>query len=553
MTESVSLRDPGGRASLAKNSLTHTVLPQRLARACSGEKSPMWRNYWLALSFANLVYLRAWSDLLPLDPQFLYYRKTLPGLSVYFGIVSAVLALSLLAFAAIQLAPKLPHWIRRVLPVVPIWMVVVAFRTQPFESHVLTLIFKTLGDALYMITGSPRLVLWGATAAAVIPAIWFSSVTVRAIRIAAAAAVPCIAVTFIALPLYAYMQKPLPPDPPLARPLAGTPPVRVIWAIFDEWDQHRTFDHRASGIALPVLDSLSQHSFTATHAVAPLGGMPVYKMQTTDAVPSLLYGRKQTGSRIDDAATRHLFFQSGDPTIFGRDGSIFAQVRAHGWNAAAAGWYLPYCRVFASELTQCYWDVMYQQNNSAAVKFPEAVADETRMLFEWRGNSVLGPTLQSVRHTAEFGTLVNTAERYATDPSLGFIFIHFDVPHVPYTYDPKMGRFAHYHYSDVLYSHALRQVDHAVGDMLSALARAGLDSKTAVILSSDHPFRTAAEPHADPYVPFIVHLPGESACVASDGQFSTLETGKLALAIAGGEVKTPEQVMDFLRTSRAQE
>ncbi len=38
----------------------------------------MVRLYAIALSFANLVYLRAWDDLVATNPQALWYRKSLP-------------------------------------------------------------------------------------------------------------------------------------------------------------------------------------------------------------------------------------------------------------------------------------------------------------------------------------------------------------------------------------------------------------------------------------------------------------------------------------------
>jgi hypothetical protein len=490
----------------------------------------MWRSYWLSLSFANLVYLRAWADLLPLSPAFTYYRKSLPGLSLYFAIAADVLTLSLLTFLLIRLAPRLPGWLRNVLLVAAVAMVALAVHSVvPPDFRHIVLILVGVFSVVF------AAVLFG-----------FPSRTVRLLEMAAMAAAPCIAVTFAGSLFYPSLQT-LPPNPPLAPRLSGTPPVRVLWIVFDEWDQRLTFADRAPGTLLPVLDRLAGDSFTATRAVAPLAGMPVSQMATADAVPSLLYGKRVLGGEIEDAATRRLNFGGGVSTVLGQGASIFARVRSQGWNAAAAGWYLPYCRVFSAQLTDCYWDEMYEQRSSTAPAFPAAALDETRMLFETRMYSVFGPSLVNIRHVAEYRTLLAAARRYAADPTLGLAFIHFNIPHVPYFYDPKVGRFGHYGFSDSLYNDALGWVDRSVGDILSSLRNAGLDRKTAIILSSDHPLRTSS---TEPYVPYIVHLPGGAAGTASAQECSTLRSADLALAIARGEVKSPWDVENFLAHSR---
>jgi hypothetical protein len=68
----------------------------------------MGRNFWLALSFANLVYLRAWTDLIPVRSGDLFLRKALPGISLYFAVAGDVLALSGLTLLLIYLAPRFP-------------------------------------------------------------------------------------------------------------------------------------------------------------------------------------------------------------------------------------------------------------------------------------------------------------------------------------------------------------------------------------------------------------------------------------------------------------
>jgi len=172
------------------------------------------------------------------------------------------------------------------------------------------------------------------------------------------------------------------------------------------------------------------------------------------------------------------------------------------------------------------------------------------MLFETSAFSPFGPALVDVRHFEEYQALMTAGRRYAADPSIGLAFIHLNVPHTPYFYDPKIGPSFRYGNAGALYSEALGWVDRSVGDILSAVKAAGLDSKTAVIISSDHPFRYSV--NQDPSVPFIVHLPGNEAGVEYAPEFSTVVTSDLVLAIAGGDVKSPADVADFMRSKRWQ-
>jgi len=268
-------------------------------------------------------------------------------------------------------------------------------------------------------------------------------------------------------------------------------------------------------------------------------------MATAHAIPSLLYGKPLLGAETEDPATRLMQFAGSlEPVVFGGGDSVFARVRSQGWNSAAAGWYLPYCRVFAPQLTDCYWDVRYDQATSAASSPLPAAADETRMLFETEGYSPFGGSLVDVRHIGEYHALVAAAKRYAADPAIALAFIHFNVPHAPSFYNPEIGRYGRRDHPDDLYIDALKWVDRAVGEILSSVNRAGLDSKTAIILSSDHPARLVWP--TDPHVPFIVHLPGDETGLPSFQEFSTLGTADLALAIAQGEIQAPTEIEKFM-------
>jgi hypothetical protein len=348
-------------------------------------------------------------------------------------------------------------------------------------------------------------------------------------------------VTFLAPLYYLSRPSPLPPDPPLASRFPGVPPVRVLWIVFDDWDQRLTFRNTGIAVPVPALFELAGHSLVASRALAAQERVPVVDMATTAAIPSLLYGKSVAGETIDSPSTQRLVFGNGEEAVLGKGANIFARFRSQGWNAAAAGWYLPYCRVFAAQLTGCYWDVRYDQATSAGASAPEVAVNATRMLFETEGYSPFGQSLVIERHFAEYRALVEAGKREAADASLGLAFVHFNVPHPPF-FDRSPGQSAQEPGDP--YLRELEWVDSAVRELLDALRRSGLDSKTAVILTSDHPARLVHP--TDPHVPLIVHFPGEERPMALDEEVTALRAGELALGIARGEIRGPEEAAHFL-------
>ncbi len=494
------------------------------------------RNCWISLSFANLVYLAAWADLLPPGRLDAFLRKTLAGYSLYFAVAADVFVLSLATFLIVSIAPRLPGWLQRFLTILAIAAVALAVRTLSIHWPFYT---RALGPAI-------------AAALAVFVLGSFSK-SIRLLAGIAMAATPCLAVTLIGSLVYLNTQTPLPPDPQLAQRLAGRPPVRVLWILFDDWDERLTFADRPAGIQLPTVDALAARSLNATRVLAVQAGRTrVEDMSTVAASPELLYGKFIEQEGVRDAATMEMqfasrregLFDAREPVVFGEGDEIFARMRARGWNAAAAGWYLPYCRVFGSQLVDCYWDVRYIRAYNVSRNFAHAALDETRMLFETDAFSPFGPSLLDTRHKQEYDALMAAGRRYAADPSLGLAFIHLNVPHAPYFYDPKIGPSLRYTIWKSLYNEGLEWVDRSLADILTSLHQSGLEDRTAVLATSDHPFRFSEA--QDPHVPYLVHFPGEQDGLLWNEEVSAIRTPDLVMAIASGEVKSAREAAEFL-------
>ena len=189
----------------------------------------MWQKlHWLSLSFANLVYLRAWTDFIPVRSGDLFARKALPGISLYFAVVGDVFALSCVTLLLIYLAPKMPGWLQRALPVAAVAMVALALRSVAAEHTSL------LRSGLFRVVPPNVLFPLAAFFAAVAVALAFRffSLTLRLTGVVAASAacIPCLAVNLVGALIYLRVQPPLAPvllsQPRLAQ---SAPGVRVLW------------------------------------------------------------------------------------------------------------------------------------------------------------------------------------------------------------------------------------------------------------------------------------------------------------------------------------
>jgi hypothetical protein len=381
--------------------------------------------------------------------------------------------------------------------------------------------------------------------------IWLPEMAVKAMAMFATAGVPVLAVTFLMAPVELMTQKPLPADPPFAKRFDTRPPVRVVWMLFDDLDDKLTFSDRKPGLLLPAIDDLTVRSFHGTRALAAQAGIAQLRdMGTFPSVSSLLIGRRIQLAWAEDASTEDIEFVPrpglGSTAVLRPAITIFGEERTRGWNSAAAGWYLPYCRVLDAALVDCYWDQRYITKASASQAFPQSAVDEARMLFETTALSPFGPALVAQRHFEEYQALLAAGERFAADGSLGLALLHFNAPHLPYFYDPKIGRTQRYGTQGAFYAEGLQYVDRTIGQVLAAIRSAGLEDHTAVIVSSDHPFR--ASDSGDLHVPFIVHLPQDNVGAVRDREFSAVVTSRLILAIQTGEVKTSEDVSRFIAT-----
>ena len=347
-------------------------------------------------------------------------------------------------------------------------------------------------------------------------------------------------------------------DPPPAARLAGhAPPRRVLWMVFDEWDQSVAFSRRDPGLALPEFEAFRSRALYALNAYPPAG-------ETGRSIPALVTGRLVKKVQPVDTNTVLLTFADQSAGVsWSTQPNVFSRARAAGFNTAVAGWSLAYCRALGRDLSACHWEVLNLPSNSLGQSFPEILLNQNRNHFETQFRSLWGRSLSTTGHSRAYTAVLEQALRYIADPGLGLVMVHLPIPHPPYFYSRATRRF------DLRrpfllgalrpfregYPDALELADRSLATVRESMQRAGAWENTTILLSSDHSHRQSqiftGLPERDHRVPFLLKLAGQNQGLVYEGEFNTVLSSELLLAVLNGEVSTAVEAAAWLDRRRS--
>jgi|ERR1043166_2299723 hypothetical protein len=361
--------------------------------------------------------------------------------------------------------------------------------------------------------------------------------------------------------------QPKPPAPMLA-PRPG-PPRRLIWIIFDEFDQRLAFNVRPQSLQMPQIDRLRAESLFANRATQTAAW-------TTLAVPCLVSGRIFSRADLIDADELEIYEDSQGPLDWARQPNVFTGARQLGVNSELVGWHHPYCRVFGDTLVRCL-DVPSGHPTAALLRETQAAEEGVlrtvpflfRIQFEnlrdmFRsmkepGSDSLRDVYVQQRQQRQYLQIRDRAYAGAVDKQIDFLFVHFPVPHLFAIYDRRRQDYKLS--SSIDYLDNLALVDRTVGEFRQALEHAGLWDETSLLITSDHGLRpdlwrgrlgwtdqleklTAGG--LSPNVPFVLKLAGQREGVVYDRSFSNVVSADLSLAVLSGQVSTAKQAAAWL-------
>ena len=310
--------------------------------------------------------------------------------------------------------------------------------------------------------------------------------------------------------------------------------MRVLWLVFDEWDQRLMFVDRNPEIRTPELDELRKRSFYASRALPP-------GPETMLSMSSWIAGRTVTSAVPASQSDLWLrFADDSGPQLLSRTPTTFGALKSLGFRSALTGWHVPYCRLIPNDLSGCYWEERAGRYAVTGTEFGPVFLDQARSLVESNSRSFFGQPVQVKKHAETYTGVLGAARRFAVDRDFDLVLAHFPIPHVPFFYDRRKADFSRPGGGVSGYWDSLELVDRTVAGLRSDLARAGLSRSTALIITSDHPFRTAnaIDGKSGPYIPFLLYLPDAAAGLSFERELPSILTPKLSEAILLGQLRS---------------
>jgi len=334
-------------------------------------------------------------------------------------------------------------------------------------------------------------------------------------------------------------------EPVRARFAADPRAHPVYYFVFDEWSWLRTVQGGEIPRTLPHLRALCDSAIVFRQARSPSTGtyrslpMLIYHAAYGDTLPGVFVyqgGRREWVNPRDDARPESA-----------RAPSLFRLARAHGYNTALAGFYMPYRRMLGDQVDVCdAWsnypvarDLFERIEYHAVENLRFNVDPVSRRLFR-----PLTSHLYSDYWVRMIHALQDTAEVMIDSlPRNSLVFVHYPLPHAPYIFDthgnfigdyPVRWHLAHNDDEDRMlgtreeYARHLVYLDRVIGGFMDELRRDGKYDDALVIITSDHHWRTDPDTamlrRSFRWVPLIVKLPGQHAGAAVDDTFPNRES-----------------------------
>ncbi len=274
--------------------------------------------------------------------------------------------------------------------------------------------------------------------------------------------------------------------------------TRVVWVLFDELDSALAFS-ADSPVRLPHFNQLRAQGFSHL-------GVEPSSLKTLTAIPELTTGLRTSAAEPEDQDTLRLT-RGGSTVSWTSEETIFSWAALRGIRVGIAGWYHPYCRLFATEVSACEFQPMgsgaqLMRTNVVAAAMPLSEAVWLQSLQEWRlvGARVFlrGSASLSKAHSLEipyvrsaqleaFERLREAALDYAANPGLDFVFLHLPIPHPVGIFDREAGGYSLSESANYLDNLAL--ADRTLGEIAAGIEDAGLADRTVLVVNSDHPVR----------------------------------------------------------------
>jgi len=321
--------------------------------------------------------------------------------------------------------------------------------------------------------------------------------------------------------------------PPIGAEVADSAGPRVVVIVMDALGRRHSVDARPEGLALPEYDRLRSGSVDASQ-VTQIGS------RTIISVPAMLSGLNVTAARATNKNELMLTVDSAERP-WSEAPSLLRDAKSLGGVAVVAGWYHPYCRMFAFLDGCSTYPTRTIGSRGRYRGFLRSMVDQWLALVPYVN--------LRIRQIDIYQSQRRDILQAVTTGARGLVFLHLIIPHTPWIWDPTSESFTLTRFHPDGYYENMQLMDRVLGEMRREMESAGKWDSTAVLLLSDHVMRYRPrylnEP-PDARVPFVLKLPGQTTGVTYDRPFSALVTHDLVQALLRGEIRTAAEATAWL-------
>jgi hypothetical protein len=331
--------------------------------------------------------------------------------------------------------------------------------------------------------------------------------------------------------------------------------ARVVLLIFDELDESVAFRERPASVTLPELDRLRDQAFVASSAYPPAS-------KTLQSIPALLNGRLIAAAEARDETTLITQQQGEERAMPWRaEASLFAETAAAGLATGLVGVYHPYCQILGASIQDCR-DLRDELDDHGG--FGTRTARALLLALE-AVPGLFRPLERATKlrhHLTRYTFTLREGREVAAEPGFDLVYIHLPVPHPPGIYDRVSGGLSNSSRSSYLDNLVL--TDHAFGDLRRAMEASGVWDRSTVIVTADHWWRSdfwatradwtteeqqvAGGHRPDQRVPFVVKFPQDGDSLVYDRPFNTVITRQVIMAILTGQLRSGAELARWLDT-----
>jgi hypothetical protein len=510
----------------------------------------------LSLSIANLCFITMWTDILGLagNPGARYFEAQAPDMKLVWALIIDILALAALIFSGFVLREKDVRAFRVAgtlfigfFSLFGVYQLLRSVNTSLYQwlpGHSVPILkFAIASIALFLLVRFPKRARWAIKAFLLIFSPLFPILALNGLVL-----YRTVDLREVGKGKAAGMLPPRPDE------------NRVIWIVFDELDQRILFEARPNRIHATEFDRLRAESIYADHVKTPA-------WDTVLSIPALLSGQVITDAKLNTSKLLVKFKHCPEWKDFNSEPNVFRRARAAGFDTAVSGWDHPYGRVMGNSLSDCSWDICATYVLAVArFLHSQPLYYNAFYLAAWQAHQV--PALYSLSwaspapqlhriaweaHISVARFVAENALRMARNRDLDLVFVHFPIPHLPGIWNSKSQSFTT---EDSDYVDNLQFADKFLGEVRGVLEQNGDWDRSTILVSSDHPYREFywgppdTAPHSrhdtQPYVPFLLKLPGQHDEVVYHRGFNNVLSADLLFEALEGRVRTAPQAVKWL-------